>query len=162
MRAMRITSAKWWWWFRINDGSIRIFENWQFQQAAQLQKRRKCISFFDAFSIFVIYTLNNSEFRCDCACACGRLEWLSERLRHAVILCECAECANDLCVTTVRVHRNHKSFERLIICLFGFACHPFQVNIAFRESWQDEKFILTNKFWILFSSSVLFQCRSNV
>lgn len=112
----------------------------------QLAKRRKFISFFDAFSIFAIHTFYNNEFCFGCACEWVCVHEMTERLRRAVIQCECAECANDLCVTTVRVHRNHKSFERLIICLFVFACHPIQVNIAFRESWQDEKFILTNKF----------------
>lgn len=50
----------------------------------------------------------------------------------ADMLSHCAQCANDLCVATDCVHRHHKSFERLIICLFMFVCHPLQVNIVFQ------------------------------
>lgn len=89
-------------------------------------KALKIVSFFDAFSI---YNDNNIIW---CMITkfiwlCAWNDWDSDMLSY------CAECANDLCVTTDCVHRNHKSFERLIICLFVFACHPFQVNIAFRE-----------------------------
>lgn len=75
----------------------------------------------------------------------------------------CCECANDLCVTTVCVHRNHKSCERLIICLFVFACHPFQVNIAFRvragktkSSFKPTNFGFSLPFFLFFCFFTVF------
>lgn len=87
-------------------------------------------------------------------CCCPAAKWL--RLRHTVTLC--VECANDLCVTTVCVHPNHKSFVRLIICcLCSVVPSVSSQHCILRMARRESSFQVTN-FGFSFASLLTIFC----